>query len=204
VVEVYDPARLQQTLEKMVQHVNDELRKEGESGMTMQQEEAGGRTFYSIQSKQPKLGFDYTFEDGYLVAAPTRALLERSLQQRESGVNLASHPKFRDLLGQDGQVNVSAFVYQNLQPVLESAGKLVPQEMKNNQNQLQNLILGQGPTLIYAYAEEDRILFASTNTSPLGLNLQTLAGMGGILGMMDEAHGEAERMQAETSGDENR
>ena len=99
---------------------------------------------------------------------------------------------------------VSAFVYQNLQSVLDSAGKLVPEEMKKNQNQLQNLILGQGPTLIYAYAEEDRILFASTNTSPLGLNLQTLAGMGGVLGMMDEAHGEAERMQAETSTDETR
>ncbi|HWM93711.1 MAG TPA: FecR domain-containing protein, partial [Thermoanaerobaculia bacterium] len=109
VAEVYDPARLQQTLEKMVQHVNDELRKDGKPGMTMRQEEVGDRTFYSIQSKQPKMGFDYTFEDGYLVAAPTRALLERSLQQRESGVNLASHPKFRDLLGQDGQVNVSAF-----------------------------------------------------------------------------------------------
>ncbi|MEA2563532.1 MAG: hypothetical protein QOH06_5036 [Acidobacteriota bacterium] len=204
VAEVYDPARLQQTLEKMVQHVNDELRKEGKPGMTMRQEEAGGRTFYSIQCQQPKVGFDYTFEDGYLVASPTRALLERSLQQRESGVSLASHPKFRDLLGQDGQVNVSAFFYQNLQPVLDSAGKLIPQEMKKNGNQFQNLILGQGPTLIYAYAEEDRILFASTSTSPLGLNLQTLAGMGGVLGMMDEAHGEAERMQAETSGDETR
>ena len=206
VAEVYDPARLQQTLEKMVEHVNDQLRKEGKSGMTMRQEEVGGHTFYSIQCQQPKMGFDYTFEDGYLVAAPTRALLERSLQQRESGVSLASHPKFRDLLGQDGQVNVSAFFYQNLQPVLESAGKLVPQEIARGPQggQLQNLILGQGPTLIYAYAEEDRILFASTSTSPLGLNLQTLAGMGGVLGMMDQAHGEAERMQAETSGDENR
>jgi len=204
VAEVYDPARLQQTMEKMVQHVNDELRKDGNPGMTLSQQEIGGRTYYTIQSKQPKVGFDYTFEDGYLVAAPTRALLERSLQQRESGVNLASHPKFRDLLGQDGQVNVSAFFYQNLQPVLESAGKLVPQEMKKDQNQIQNLILGQGPTLIYAYAEEDRILFASTSTSPLGLNLQTLAGMGGILGMMDHAHGEAERMQAETSTEETR
>jgi hypothetical protein len=207
VAEVYDSARLQQTLEKMVAHVNDQLRKEGKAGMTIKQEEAGGRTFYSIQCQQPKVGFDYTFEDGYLVASPTRALLERSLQQRESGVSLASHPKFRDLLGQDGQVNVSAFFYQNLQPVLDSAGKLVPQEMKNHGGQLQNLILGQGPTLIYAYAEEDRILFASTSTSPLGLNLQTLAGMGGILGMMDQAHGEAERMHSmhgETSADETR
>lgn len=205
VAEVYDPARLQQTLEKMVEHVNAELREEGEAGqMTMRQEEVGDRTFYTIQCQKPKVGFDYTFEDGYLVAAPTRALLERALQQRDSGVNLASHPKFRDLLGQDGQVNVSAFFYQNLESVLESAGKLVPEEMKQNQSQIQSLILGQGPTLIYAYAEEDRILFASSSTSPLGLNLQTLAGMGGILGMMDEAHGEAERMQAETSADETR
>lgn len=205
VAEVYDPARLQQTLEKMVEHINAELREEGEAGqMTMRQEEVGDRTFYTIQCQKPKVGFDYTFEDGYLVAAPSRALLERALQQRESGVNLASHPKFRDLLGQDGQVNVSAFFYQNLQPVLESAGKLVPEEMKQNPNQIQNLILGQGPTLIYAYAEDDRILFASTSTSPLGLNLQTLAGMGGVLGMMDQAHGEAERMQAETSADETR
>lgn len=205
VAEVYDPARLQQTLEKVVEHINAELRESGEAGqMTMRQEEVGDRTFYSIQCQKPKAGFDYTFEDGYLVAAPTRALLERALQQRESGVNLASHPKFRDLLGQDGQVNVSAFFYQNLQPVLESAGKLVPEEMKKNQNQIQNLILGQGPTLIYAYAENDRILFASTSTSPLGLNLQTLAGMGGVLGMMDQAHYEAERIQAETSADETR
>lgn len=205
VAEVYDPARLQQTLEKMVEHVNAELREEGEAGqMTMRQEEVGDRTFYTIQCQKPKVGFDYTFEDGYLVAAPTRALLERALQQRDAGVNLASHPKFRDLLGQDGQVNVSAFFYQNLQPVLESAGKLLPEEMKRDQNQIQNFLLGQGPTLIYAYAENDRILFASSSTSPLGLNLQTLAGMGGILGMMDEAHGEAERMQAETSADETR
>ncbi|HET9225815.1 MAG TPA: DUF3352 domain-containing protein, partial [Thermoanaerobaculia bacterium] len=204
VAEVYDPARLQQTLEKMVQHVNDELRKEGKAGMTLTEQEVGGRTFYSVQCQQPKVGFDYTFEDGYLVATPSRALLERALQQRDSGVNLASHPKFRDLLGSDGQVNVSAFFYQNLQPVLESAGKLVPEEIKKNQNQIQNLILGQGPTLIYAYAESDRILFASTSTSPLGLNLQTLAGMGGILGMMDHAQEEAERMQAETSAVETR
>jgi ferric-dicitrate binding protein FerR (iron transport regulator) len=204
VAEIYDPARFQQTIEKMVDYVDEELRKEGKQGMTLIKDETGGRTLYSVQCKQPKVGFDYTFEDGYLVATPTRALLERALQQRESGVNLASHPKFRDLLGQDGQVNVSAFFYQNLQPVLESAGKLVPEEIKKNQSQVQNLLLGQGPTLIYAYAENDRILFASTSTSPLGLNLQTLAGMGGILGMMDEAHGEAERMQAETSADETR
>jgi hypothetical protein len=198
VAEVYDPARLQHTFERMVLRLDAELRKDGKGGMKLTVEQAGGRTFYAISSQQPKLSVCYVFEDGYLVAAPSRALLERSLQQRESGVSLASHPKFRDLLGQDGQVNVSAFVYQNLAPVLDAASRLITQgavDPRRPNGALKSLILGQGPTLVYAYAEEDRILFASSNTSPLGLNLQTLAGFGGILGMMDEAHGEAARME---------
>ncbi|HYN19675.1 MAG TPA: FecR domain-containing protein [Thermoanaerobaculia bacterium] len=207
VAEVYDPVRLQQTLAKMVQHVDDELRKEGKSGMTLREEESGGRTFYAIECVQPKVGVHYVFEDGYLVAGPTRALVERSLQQRESGVSLASHPKFRDLLGSDGQVNVSAFFYQNLEAVLEAASKVLPEAQKGQEGipaNLKNLLLGQGPTLIYAYAEEDRILFASSSTSPLGLNLQTLAGFGGFLGVMDEAHGDALRSQTETLAEEAR
>jgi hypothetical protein len=51
-----------------------------------------------------------------------------------------------------------------------------------------SLLLGHGPTLVYAYAEDERILFASTSDSPLGLNLETLAGFGGVVGMMDPAH----------------
>ena len=44
-----------------------------------QQEEAGGRTFYTIQwRQQPKVGLHYVFEDGYLVAGaepgPARAV----------------------------------------------------------------------------------------------------------------------------------
>ncbi len=207
VAEVYDTARLQQSLGKMVQHVNDQLRKEGKGGMEIREQESGDRTFYSIVSTDPKIEVHYTFDDGYFVVTPTRALLERALQQKESGVTLATHPKFRDLLGSDGQVNVSAFFYQNLEPVLDAASKVMPKdakkELQDGVNPLKNLFIGQGPTLIYAYAEEDRILFASTNQSPLGLNLQTLAGFGGILGHMDHAHEAAEQHEM-TEADEAR
>ena len=203
VAEVYDPARLQQTLEKMVQHVNDQLRKESKGGrMEISEQEAGDRTYYTIaMTGEARFEIHYTFDDGYLVVTPTRALLDRALQQKESGVTLATHPKFRDLLGQDGQVNVSAFFYQNLEPVMDAASKVMPGDarkgLQDGVNPLKNLFIGQGPTLIYAYAEEDRILFASTNQSPLGLNLQTLAGFGGILGQMDHAHGAAEQHENE-------
>ncbi len=204
IAEVYDPTRLQQTFERAVERINVELRKEGKGSLRIDRQQVGGRTFYSLvgsaghsENGQPAtMSVHYLFEDGYLVAAASRALLERSLQQRASGVSLANHPKFRDLLGQDGQVNVSAFFYQNLAPVLDAASGLIPAEAAEAHGgkqaaSLKSLFLGQGPTLIYSYAEADRILFASSSTSPLGLNLQTLAGFGSILGVMDEAHGDA-------------
>ena len=194
VAEVYDPAHLQQTLEKAVAHVNAEIRKEGKAGITLTSEEAGGRTYYAIQGTDPKVELHYVFEDGYMVAGPSRALLERAIQQRESGVTLATTAKFRDLLGPDGQVNVSALVYQNLAPLAKSASKVIPEGNakgngpKNKPAQLAAWLAAQGPTLYYAYAEPDRIVFAGSNQNPLGLNLGTLAGMGGLAGLMDQAH----------------
>ena len=200
VAEVYDPARLQQTFEKVVAHINDELRNHGK-GQQVQlvEEEAGGRTYYSIQSTEPKFAFYWVYEDGYIVIGPSRALLERAIQSRESGVTIASTAKFRDLLGPDGQVNVSALVYQNLAPLAESASKFIPGPAgkggeghgARGPEAIKNFLLGQGPTLYYAYAETDRIVFAGSNQNPLGLNLGTLAGFGSLVGAMGEGHAEA-------------
>lgn len=193
VAEVYDPARLQTTFERAVQQINDELRKEGKPVLEIHEDHSGSRTFYSIVAQQPKIGVHYLYEDGYIVAAGSRVLLDRALQYRASGVTLATAPKFRDLLGADGQVNVSAFFYQNLGPVLDQAARVAPQGTFGPNGpapgRMANLLIGQGPTLVYAYAEEDRILFASKSESPLGLNLQTLAGFGSVLGMMNGEHG---------------
>jgi hypothetical protein len=52
--------------------------------------------------------------------------------------------------------------------------------------------------LIYAYGERDRILFAgSGERGVMGFNLETLAGLGGVAGMMDTLHGEAQRQAAQ-------
>lgn len=191
--EVYDTARLQQTFERAVAHINDEATRQGHGTVSLSSEEAGGRTYYSIRSsKGDKMGFTWVYEEGYLLAGPSRALLERAIQQRDSGVNLASTAKFRDLLGPDGQVNVSALVYQNLAPLAESVSKAVPDSVEKQGGRgpeaLKNLLIGQGPTLYYAYAETDRIVMAGSNQNPLGLNLSTLAGLGGLIGGMGEGH----------------
>ena len=65
-----------------------------------------------------------------MVAGPSRALLEQAIQLRDSGVTLATTAKFRDLLGPDGQVNVSALVYTNIAPLAKSASTLMPERAR--------------------------------------------------------------------------
>ncbi|HEX9943660.1 MAG TPA: FecR domain-containing protein [Thermoanaerobaculia bacterium] len=197
VVEVYDPARLQQTFERAVARLNEELKGEGKPGVQLTREESGGRTYYAILCSDHKFELHYLFEDGYMVAGPSRALLKRAVQLRESGVTLATSPKFRDLLGPDGQVNVSALVYQNLAPLAKSAGKVLPDAATHPRGgpDIGKFLATQGPTLYYAYAEPDRIVFAGSNQNPLGLNLGTLAGFGSIFGAGNRGYEEAIRQQ---------
>jgi hypothetical protein len=199
VAEVYDPTRLQTTFQKAVTQIDAELRANGKPGVQLTSQQAGGRTYYTIGaaagSAAAGVSITYLFEDGYLIAGPSRALIEQALQLRDSGVTLATTAKFRDLLGPDGQVNVSALLYTNLAPVAQAAAKVLPSSALNGTDgshphgpaALGKMLAGQGPTLYYAYAEADRIVFAGSNQNPLGLNLGTLASFGGLLGGAHQA-----------------
>ncbi|MDP9120842.1 MAG: FecR family protein, partial [Acidobacteriota bacterium] len=198
VAEVYDPVRLEQTFERLVAAVNRELVKEGKPGLTLSPESLGGLTYYTLLSGDGKVSLHYLFTAGYFVAAPSRSLLEVAVQQRASGVNLASSGKLRDLLGQDGQVNASALFYQNLAPIAGSLG-ITPQRSgpASGPKALAGLLIGRGPSLVSAYAQDDRILFAGrSDAGPLGLNLGTLTGFGAVLGSMEQAHDNAMRQRA--------
>jgi len=192
VIEVYDPARLQATFEKAVSQMNALMIQNGQPGVQLISETVGGRTYHSIATADGKGPITYLFEDGYLVAGPSRALIEQAIQLRSSGVTLATTAKFRDLLGPDGQVNVSALIYTNIAPIAQSASALIPNSVgkqggSDGPAALGKMLAGQGPTLYYAYAEPDRIVFAGSNQNPLGLNLGTLASLGGVLGAMHQA-----------------
>jgi hypothetical protein len=197
VAEVYDTARLQQTFQKAVTQIDAELRANGKPGVQLTSQQAGGRTYYTIGSAGAAVSISYLFEDGYLIAGPSRALIEQALQLRTSGVTLATTAKFRDLLGPDGQVNVSALVYTNLAPIAQAASNVLPSGVTHGGGnhgpaQLGKMLMGQGPTLYYAYAETDRIVFAGSNQNPLGLNLGTLASMGGLLGGLHQGQDSAQ------------
>ena len=88
VLEVYDQAKLQGTFERAIEKLNHFSVLHGKGKLNLENTTAGSRTFYSIKSADAGLEVHYTYANGYLVAAPSRALLEQSLTNREAGNTL--------------------------------------------------------------------------------------------------------------------
>lgn len=180
VFQVNDPVHLQQTFERVVEEVNKEIAKEGKQGLEWEKSESGGRTYYALRSKD--LGgvqVNYVFANGYLIAGPTRALIDQALRYHDSGSTLTHSPQFMAGLPADGNVNFSALVYHNLAPLVQPfANKLGTTGSNEQQKAIATIAANMQPTLAYAYAFGDRIeVAANTDGGPFGLSPATLLGM---------------------------
>ncbi|HLF83937.1 MAG TPA: FecR domain-containing protein [Blastocatellia bacterium] len=186
VFEVYDPAHLQQTFERVVEKMNELAVRGGKKGFQWDRSESGGRTFYRLKSLDFGLEVNYTYSNGYLIAGPSRALIDRAVKYHDSGVTLLHSPRFVAALPEDKQANFSALIYQNLAPVLGGIAKRVggaasglPEEQRKNFGSLVG-----GPVLVYAYAQGDHISFAlNGEEGPIGLKPSNLIGMPGSFGL---------------------
>jgi len=78
VFEVNDPAHLQQAFEHVVDEVNKQMAQEGKAGLLWDRADAGGHTYYTLRSKDLGVEVNYVFANGYLIAGPTRALVEQA------------------------------------------------------------------------------------------------------------------------------
>lgn len=179
VFEVNDPAHLQQAFEHVVDEVNKQMIKEGKSGLGWERSDEGGHTFYTLRSKDFGVEVNYVFANGYLVAGPTRALVEQSLKYHDSNVNLAHSAKFTAGLPADGNTNFSALVYHNLAPLVQPFANRIPNSATSGEQRkaIAAMASNMQPTLAYAYAFGDRIEFASnTDGGPFGLSPASLLG----------------------------
>ncbi|HEV8130813.1 MAG TPA: FecR domain-containing protein [Acidobacteriota bacterium] len=181
VVEVYDAARLQNTLQWAVAQINQEAAKDGKPGLMLTQEYFNGKTFYRLASEESGYEADYVFHNGYLVMAPSRTLVIQALQYRDTGYTLGSSAAFKSLLPVDGRAHCSALFYHNVAPVVGSLAQHLPQsESKLTPDQtksLQEIAAQTPPTLICIYAEKDRIIVAAKGEF---FDLGTLAGFGSL------------------------
>jgi len=186
-LEVNDPARLEETIEKLVAGYNRE--KDSHSvALSLTQENAGGRTYYTLQTSRPAGApgvpneIDYVFVDGYLLAASSRTLLSSSIQNRNTQYTLARSSEFSSRLPRDGFTNCSALVYQNLGAVAGSIADfpiLTPAERQA----LESLRQNGGPSLTCAYGEPQDIVVANSGNL-FGLGFGPLLGIKGA-GVLD-------------------
>ncbi|HXJ85896.1 MAG TPA: FecR domain-containing protein [Candidatus Binatia bacterium] len=179
ILEVYDPAALQATIEKLV----DSYDRENTQGHALQiaSKQVGSRLYYTISCpQQANYEIDYTFVDSYLVAAPDMGTISRAIQTRNAGYSLTHSSTFQALLPSDGYTNFSAIFYHNVGPVvgplaekLKASGALTAQQRRS----IDALTANSAPGMIYAYGEPSRIVVAS-NTGFMGFDLGTLLTMG--------------------------
>jgi hypothetical protein len=180
VFEVNDPAHLQQAFEHVVDEVNKQMAKEGKGGLAWDKSDGGGHTYYTLRSKDFGVEVNYVFANGYLIAGPTRALVEQALKYHDSGVNLTHSGRFTAGLPADGNTNFSALVYHNLAPLVQPFANRIPDGVKSEEQQkaIATMASNMQPTLAYAYAFGDRVEFASNSEGgPFGLSPATLLGM---------------------------
>jgi len=180
IFEVNDPAHLQQSFEQVVTEVNKEIAKEGKSPLEWDRADSGGRTFYTLRSKDFGVEVNYVFANGYLIAGPTRALLEQALRYHDSGLTLNHSAKFTSGLPADGNANFSALIYHNLGSLVQPFANRLANTAKSDEQQkaIAAMASNMQPTLAYAYAFGDRIEFAAnTEGGPFGLSPATLLGM---------------------------
>jgi hypothetical protein len=179
VLEVYDQAKLQSSFERAIEKLNQFSMLHGKGKFGIETSVVGDRTYYSVKSDSTGVEVYYTYANGYFVAAPSRALLEQSMRNRDAGITLVRSARFMSSLPQDGNANFSAIFYHDLAPLMQG----LAEKMKNAGGEgvdpkIASLDANAPPTLAYAYAQGDRItIAANTEGGAFGLSPATLIGM---------------------------
>jgi hypothetical protein len=183
ILEVYDQAKLQDTFARAIEKLNQFSVLHGKGKLSLESTTAGDHTYYSIKSDKAGLEVHYTYANGYLVAAPSRALLEQSIANRDAGNTLVRSSRFMSALPADGNANFSAILYHNLAPLMQPLAEKLKNAGGEKLTEQQRQALGSvdanaPPTLAYAYAEGDRItLAANTEGGAFGLSPASLIGL---------------------------
>ncbi|MBI1766196.1 MAG: FecR domain-containing protein [Acidobacteria bacterium] len=186
VCEVNDPAGLQQSFERAVVELNKELVAKDKPQLVWENAQSNGRTFYRLKPASGLGEVNYAYAYGFLIAAPSRALVENAIKYRESGYTLPQSAKFKAALPADKQANFSALVFYNVSSIVAPLAKragMIEGASKEHQNMLQKLAADKAG-LAYVYSFGDRmVLSLNTEDGPVGLTPSSLLGMDGGVGL---------------------
>jgi hypothetical protein len=174
VIEVNNAAQLQNTLERLVQAVNSQSQGPKSHQVAIDPSDANGQRFYAIRDLTTgTVVANYTFSGGFMIVAPTRALILGALQTHASGNSLGRSAAFRALLPKDENENYSAVAYQNLGPVLNPVLSMFSGE---SADAIRKLAADSRPTAICAWGKDSRIEAAS-DSRLFGFDFLTLGAL---------------------------
>ncbi len=178
VAEVNDAVKLQASLERAVTEMNKLAAQHNHAGLLWERAEVGGKIYYRLKATSTTGGgvaeVNYAYAYGYLIAAPSRALVENAIKYRESGYTILQSSKFKAALPADKQANFSALIYQNLDSVLspltKGASRLgVGKTEQGDAPAMLRKLFGSKAGLAYAYALGDRMVFSLNSEDGGGL-----------------------------------
>jgi hypothetical protein len=174
VIEVHDPQRLENTLERLTQSLNDQAEGKGTHPVAIESSQIGAQRFYTVRDlTSGSTVAQYIFADGYMIVAPNRALLMEALDTHANGDSLARSAAFKALLPKDENENYSAIAYQNLGPVLTP---LLSQLSAESAVAIRQLAADARPTAICAWGRDSRIEAAS-DSHLFGFDFLTLGAL---------------------------
>jgi hypothetical protein len=174
VIEVNNATQLENTLERLVQAINTQAQGPNSHQVAIDPSDASGQRFYAVRDvTSGTVVANYTFSGGYMIVAPTRALLMDALKTHANGTSLGRSAGFRALLPKDQNENYSAVAYQNLSPVLSP---ILSQFSGESADAIRKLAADARPTVICAFGKESGIEVAS-DSRLFGFDFLTLGAL---------------------------
>ena len=196
VLEVYDEVLLQETIQRAVDFVNQ--LPQANNGIAIIPDNAGTYSGYhvsftaNLQAGDTNLStdihFNYAYVNGYLIAAPNMALLERAINQFNSGVGILSDNQFQALLPNGGYLDVSAISYSRLASLVNDLMQNLPSTIEfsdDQQDELRDIYSNyRGGSLLTVTGEADSIRLAHSGNSLFSADLSSLLSMQSIAGIL--------------------
>ena len=97
-----------------VEAANRKAAEEGHDGVRLGEEEVDGRRYLTLSSAAGTELATMTFVDGYLIVAPSRALVLEAIAHKAAGTTLTASSAFQELLPSDAETDFSGLLWQNL------------------------------------------------------------------------------------------
>jgi ferric-dicitrate binding protein FerR (iron transport regulator) len=183
IVEVWDEAALQRSIDALVAEANARLAAEGRPTASLRRSQASGRPAWSLDVPESPISISWAYDGGFMIVAPEATLVARAIATRESGFGLTDASEFRELLPADGPDDFSALLYQNagrLLGPLAGLGRATTALTPEQSRMLEEIAEAQQASLTVVWAGTDTVSLASTGNGPLGGEIGALLGLGSL------------------------